>query len=94
MAKLSANGVELARLRGKSIDPEYDETTELEYSIRSNGRVMKKTRFTGPNHRPVWSGWRHASKWNGHPEALAYTIRTIREDLEYSYGCAVEVVTA
>ena len=92
MAKLSANGVELARLRGTSADLEYDETLEREYSVRSNGWVLKKSRFVGARyHRPTWSGWSRAFRWNTRPGALDYTIQTIQEHLEFrGYAVTVE----
>jgi hypothetical protein len=94
MAKLSANGYELARLHASYRDPEHDEFMEIEYSVRSNGRIMKKFRLRGPRYsRQTWGGWRHAWRWTGEPERLGVVVGRLRERLTRD-GFAVEDVTA
>lgn len=64
MAKLSANGTEIARLSAWRDDGDIVSETEL--SVRSNGAVLRKTRvqfrrFDGTTPGD-WSGWKHVAK--------------------------------
>jgi len=90
VATLRRNGVELARIRAKRVDPEFDETIEREYSIGTKGWVLRKSRFISPRYSTrTWTGWTRAFKWGGDQRHLDHYIRAIRENLTLKQGFTV-----
>ena len=71
MAKLSANGTEIARKTFVRVDLEGSFYREI--SIRSNGAVLAKSKVLDQ----AWSSWRHIGKWSGQEEKLPLVISNI-----------------
>lgn len=92
MAKLSANGTEQARLRATAKSGELGTEYQSEYSIRSNGTILRKARTLHPGHRSTWGAWVHAWAWSGEPERLGILVGRMREHLARQ-GYAVSDIT-
>jgi hypothetical protein len=81
VAKLSANGHEVARLTAARLLEE--QRYEWVYSYRSNGKVLSKGRVNGG----VWSSWRHSTPT---PAPLAAARK--RRDVLVAAGVVVDLV--
>ena len=87
MANLKSNGSEIVRFRRTLEDKHFPSV--LEYSLRSNGWVLKKVKLT-----TGWSGWTRAWKYAmGTPDEQMLALRR-RLERHPVKGCTVEEVTA
>jgi hypothetical protein len=67
MAKLSANGTELARVRKTdNVNYDYGIRYQLirEISFRSNGKMLKKLVSVQPDKRRTDHGWKHYGRYD------------------------------
>jgi folate-dependent phosphoribosylglycinamide formyltransferase PurN len=73
MAKLSANGTEVARLIARRQDKDADQTLVQVYSLRSNGVVLRRAGTTNSR-----GHWKHTSyRWSNDAEKASTNLAEI-----------------
>lgn len=77
MAKLSTNGTEVLRVFAYRANDDGS-VAEAEYSLRSTGAVLRKTRTKSPAYgRSAWGTWKHVGKIDA--EDPAWSRRVIQD---------------
>lgn len=85
MAALSKNGTELARLvRVKRVD-ENEPSLETVLSVRSNGAILKRTRWLGSKDG-AWKVWRKFKPFGPETVTLPQSVRSLVENAEFAFA--------
>lgn len=86
MAALSKNGTELARLVRVSSTPSMaGEMLEVQLSVRSNGWILKASRWVGRNERLAWGRWKRFKPFDGGTVTLPMYVGTLVRDIGFTY---------
>jgi hypothetical protein len=92
MAALSKNGTELARLIRVKRVAENEPSLETTLSIRSNGWILKRTRWLGSS-TGAWKQWQQWKAFGRETSTLPQVVRSLmeRSDFALQSGSLAEV---